>query len=326
MEQATPEEESSKPTGDEVQRTGSKPGDAIGRLRSLAAESAANEKLLRRAFAQLEEQLREASKGVAVYGQSETTVLDSNGDDQETYGFLFFGERGLGVGFRTIEEDMCDANISKAYGPLFSTETISKCPAAWLPTLAHSSVLDALFSSVVASVVKVNESFSQALNAVQGMSSLPLRGLEEAIETAARQLDYEGVLGEWHSAQRALHVDPADAATRACRLLETLCKRILEDEGASLPRKKSLQTLFKAATNQVSLSRDQQTSDDLRAIASGIATIAHGVGSLRTHRGTAHGQSKKSQVLAEAEARLAVDAAGIVSTFLMRIVHSKRVE
>jgi hypothetical protein len=261
-----------------------------------------------------------------VCGQSETTVLESNGDTHEIYGYIYFGDRGLGIAYRSIEEDMCDANVSEAYGPIFATATLSKSPAQWLQRLAIREVLDALLSSVVASVTALNTSLSQALSAVQAVSSTPLQGIDEALENVARRLDYRAVLEEWHDAQESLHTDPAEAATRSCRLLETLCKRIIEDRNIATPRRQTLPKLFKAAVQQLRLSPDQQTSDDLRSIASGIATIAHGIGTLRTHRGTAHGQSQRSLPLAEAEARLAVDAAGILSTFLMQVLHSKQVD
>src|SRR2546430_7010019 len=49
----------------------------------------------------------------------------------------------------------------------------------------------------------------------------------------------------------------------------------------------------------------------------GLQTVATQVGTLRTHHSDAHGQPPTKPPLTSYHARLAVDAAGVLSTFLM---------
>jgi hypothetical protein len=114
-----------------------------------------------------------------------------------------------------------------------------------------------------------------------------------------------------------LGVDPPDATTRASSLIETLCKHILAAKGVPFPNKESIQPLYGAAVRTLSLAPEQQITDDLRAIAGAINTLVVGIGALRTHAGSAHGKAPRHQPITFSQARLAVNAAGVLATFLM---------
>ncbi len=59
-------------------------------------------------------------------------------------------------------------------------------------------------------------------------------------------------------------------------------------------------------------------SQDLKTILSGLASIVHGVGALRTHDGSAHGQKPaKSYKIEPRHARLAVHAAHTLALFII---------
>jgi hypothetical protein len=118
-------------------------------------------------------------------------------------------------------------------------------------------------------------------------------------------------------------VDPPDATTRASSLIETLCRHILDAKGKPLPNNEDLQHLYRAAVRELSLSPEQQRTDDLRAIAGGMNTVVIGVGTLRTHAGTAHGRGPRDQPITFTQARLSVNAAGILATYLMDTLSEK---
>jgi hypothetical protein len=50
---------------------------------------------------------------------------------------------------------------------------------------------------------------------------------------------------------------------------------------------------------------------------SGMITLAASIGALRTHGGTAHGTGPNTQQIGFSQGRLAVNAAGVLATFLM---------
>ena len=57
--------------------------------------------------------------------------------------------------------------------------------------------------------------------------------------------------------------------------------------------------------------------DDLKAILSGLAAIVEGTGSLRTHKGSAHGRGKITYKLKPRHARLAAHAAFTIASFVL---------
>lgn len=149
----------------------------------------------------------------------------------------------------------------------------------------------------------------------ESTANLPSCDLDSGLVDAAKKLNVGDVIQQWQEAQSALGVDPQDAATRACRLLETLCKHILHTKGRPLPGDESIQPLFKIASQSLTLSPEQQPSDDLRAIGSGMITLVKNIGALRTHASTAHGTRPNSVPITFSQARLAVNAAGVLATF-----------
>jgi hypothetical protein len=59
------------------------------------------------------------------------------------------------------------------------------------------------------------------------------------------------------------------------------------------------------------------TDEDLRTILTGLAAIIEGIGSLRTHKGSAHGRGKTVYKLKSRHARLAAHAAFTIASFVL---------
>ena len=57
--------------------------------------------------------------------------------------------------------------------------------------------------------------------------------------------------------------------------------------------------------------------EDLKTILSGLAAIVEGTGSLRTHKGSAHGRGKTVYKLKPRHARLAAHAAFTLASFVL---------
>ena len=291
-------------------------GDPINVLRGLRDESRARDEELRTRFKQLESHLTEASAGLEISGRSDNCSLERYGDDEAIYGYLFFDDTGLHVAYRSTEDDLVDSSDDSS-DLTFGIQSSDKCKAVWLRALAAPRLLQSLINNITEAVRASVEADNEAVRALAATVNLPTRSLETAFIDAAQKLSFGVVLQDWKDAQSALGVDAADAATRACRLLETLCKHILQKRDQAMPTDQTIQKLFKSAVRSLKLSPDQQSSEDLRVVASGMFAAVQGIGALRTHAGTAHGSAADRHDITFSEARLAVNSAGVLATFMM---------
>jgi hypothetical protein len=285
-------------------------------MRALSSENQSRDEELRAAFKDFESRIGEASNGGKVRGQSENCMLEAYGDDEAYYGYLFF-DGTLDVAYRTSEDDMALAFEATPSEPTYSVQTLEQCSPAWLRALSAPRIAESLLASINDRLQKSVASAVEGVKTLSMTANLPFRDLDNGLLEAAKKLNFGDVILQWQEAQSALGVDPPDATTRASRLVETLCKHILDTKGKPLPHDQTIQLLFKAAVRSLSLSPEQQSSDDLRAMGSGMMTLAASIGALRTHSGTAHGTGPGTQPIGFPQARLAVNASGVLATFLM---------
>jgi hypothetical protein len=191
----------------------------------------------------------------------------------------------------------------------------------WLRVVSQPAVIESLLTDINTKLEKELTATKAGIQALTATANLPLRDLDTALAEAATKLNFGTVIERWREAQGALGIDPPDATTRASSLIETLCRHILHARGAPLPNNQDIQHVYGAAVRTLSLSPEQQRTNDLRALAGGMNTIVTAVGTLRTHAGTAHGRGPENQPITFAQARLAVNAAGILATYLMEALN-----
>jgi hypothetical protein len=72
--------------------------------------------------------------------------------------------------------------------------------------------------------------------------------------------------------------------------LESLFKTYIEENNLEMPSEQSIKPLWKVIRKDLNLDPAIVDDDDLKAILSGLAAIVEGTGSLRTHKGSAHGR------------------------------------
>lgn len=137
--------------------------------------------------------------------------------------------------------------------------------------------------------------------------------LQDIIKTR----DLSGLQTEFDRIYENLESDPASAVTASCALLESLFKTYIEDEHLDMPTDKSIRALWKAIRADLKLDPATVQDDDLRAVLTGLAAIVEGVGSLRTHKGSAHGHGKTLYKLKPRHARLVAHAALTLASFLL---------
>lgn len=150
-----------------------------------------------------------------------------------------------------------------------------------------------------------------------GLISSKLATPTRALADFIRDRDLESVDLEFDRAVRNCASSPREATSAASNILEVVCKIIIHDENLPLPAKQDLQSVFSVARKHLGLDPSKVEDQDLQQIISGLLSVAHGIGSLRTHASSAHGAGKNSYKLEARHARLAVHSSHTLALFLL---------
>jgi hypothetical protein len=137
------------------------------------------------------------------------------------------------------------------------------------------------------------------------------------IAEALAGFDADGVHAVWVKALDRRASDPEGAITSARTLLETVCKRILDDAGKAYTDTEDLPKLYAMVAECISLSPAQHSEPVFRAILGSCQNIVNSLGSLRNKIGDAHGKGGKPVKPSPRHAQLAVNLAGTMATFLV---------
>ncbi|WP_296744845.1 abortive infection family protein [Mesorhizobium sp.] len=157
--------------------------------------------------------------------------------------------------------------------------------------------------------------FTPLMDHLEGKGSAPGDKLvSEALET----FDAEGVHAVWNKALARRSSDPEGAITIARTLLETVCKRILDECSISYTDKEDLPKLYQMAAKALNLAPDQHSEEPIKAILGGAMNLVNGIGTLRNRLSDSHGRGGRLPVKPSARhASLAVNTAGAVAMFLV---------
>ncbi len=298
--------------------------DAIDKIRELGTKQHSSDNQLRNSFRELSEQIFQSLAGIELRASSESVSLEEYGDDEAVYGHLFYDGKTLAVAYRTTENDWVDTLSSEHHDRVYDVKYLDDCPIGWLRVLATREVLDSFFEKSFAVLEKKEAATQSALTLLSTAAKLPTKDASVALSEVARVIGYDSITQEWIQVQSILVSDPAEAVTRASSMLESVCKHILNDFGVQLPNDLSLQPLLKSTLKTLRLSTDEQISQDLQQVVRGIISVVNGIGSLRTHAGTAHGRGKDESPPTSSQARFATNSAGAAATFLMETASQQK--
>ncbi|MDR3420677.1 MAG: abortive infection family protein [Xanthobacteraceae bacterium] len=210
------------------------------------------------------------------------------------------------------------ADPLKMFGTLIA-EFMDAEPSLWV---MDRSTGEDLRERIGAALAREGLTYSRG-GYIHGASlSGPSRSLAERIKSDGIQ----AIEIEYDRAYKSIESDPGSAVTAACAILESVCKCYLEEEGIALPKKQVLGTLWPEVANHLGLSPKDVADDDLKRILQGLYSIGNGVAALRTHKGSAHGQSNQGKAygLAPRHARLAVHAAHTMAMFILETRDARR--
>jgi hypothetical protein len=141
--------------------------------------------------------------------------------------------------------------------------------------------------------------------------------VSKTLQDIIRARDFPGLQTEFDRIYGNVESDPASAITASCALLESLFKTYIEENKLEMPSEQSIKPLWKVIRKDLNLDPAIVDDDDLKAILSGLAAIVEGTGSLRTHKGSAHGRGKTTYKLKPRHARLASHAAFTLASFVL---------
>jgi hypothetical protein len=139
----------------------------------------------------------------------------------------------------------------------------------------------------------------------------------QCLGTILREKDLPAVTAEFHRALEAVDTDPPAGITAACSLLESLFNIYIEDENLEMPATKTIKPLWGVVSRNLGLDPGAMPDDDLKRILSGMFSIVDGVGSLRTHAGSAHGGGRNRYRAQSRHARLAINSAHTLAMFVL---------
>ncbi|QOF73382.1 abortive infection family protein [Aminobacter sp. SR38] len=156
---------------------------------------------------------------------------------------------------------------------------------------------------------------------------ITLAGATPASKTLAdffKMGDFASIEMEFDRAISNVVSDPHAAITAASAIVEAFCKTYIEAHGLGMPAMQTIAPLWKVVQRALGLNPDRLLGDDENRILSGLTSIVDGIGTLRTHIGSAHGRGIAPPPIASSDAQLAVNAAHTLVTFAMERWHSKR--
>jgi hypothetical protein len=162
--------------------------------------------------------------------------------------------------------------------------------------------------------VQIRAGFGALLDLLESGAHSPA---DRPISSTLESFDVEGVHKVWEKALARRKTDPDGAITAARTLLETVCKRILDEEEVAYAETDDLPKLYRQAAQSLSLAPDQHSEDAFRRILGGCTSVVEGLGTLRNKIGDAHGKGGKPVRPAARHAHLAVNLAGAMATFLL---------
>lgn len=163
--------------------------------------------------------------------------------------------------------------------------------------------------------------FNPLMDHFEGANSKPS---DEINSDTLQSFDAESVSRVWQKALERRKTDPEGAITVARTLLETVCKKILDEfDDVEYKETDDLPTLYRKTSLKLNLAPDQHTEDTFKSILGSAANIVNGIGSLRNRISDAHGKGGKPVLPSERHANLVVNLSGATATFLVETYNAR---
>lgn len=173
---------------------------------------------------------------------------------------------------------------------------------------------------------RINKALARDQLSYQLNGQIVLAGANPTTKTLTDYLkggDFTSVEKEFDRALIHINTDPHASITAACSIIEALCKTYIETFELPMPSNQTVTPLWKVVRQHLELNFDKILADDQRRIIQGLSSVVDGIGSFRTHIGSAHGRGSLPPEIKVSEARLAVNASHTLVTFILETWHTK---
>jgi len=157
------------------------------------------------------------------------------------------------------------------------------------------------------------ESFSPLLNHLEQIDSSPL---DQITKDSIKRSGHSVIASQWQKCLERRSTDPEAAITAARTLLETVLKYVLDNLSIEYDHGDDLQKLYRTTAKELNLSPEQHKEEAFKQILGGMLSTVNGLASLRNRYGDAHGQGIKYIRPSERHAKLAVNLAGTMASFI----------
>jgi len=161
----------------------------------------------------------------------------------------------------------------------------------------------------------ISSAFTPIIEHLEGVNRAPI---DAVAGEALASFDADSVHAVWAKALSRRAADPEGAITVARTLLETVCKRVLDECGIRYGYKDDLPKLYGLAARELNMAPDQHIEEPIKMILGGAMNLVNGIGTLRNRFSDAHAPGGKIPVRPSARhAALAVNMAGAMATFMV---------
>ncbi|QFT45786.1 hypothetical protein FIU97_04280 [Roseivivax sp. THAF40] len=132
---------------------------------------------------------------------------------------------------------------------------------------------------------------------IDEIGTAPVQMVQPHFSKLTKEWTLDTVEREFQRAFDSVEKDPEASVTAACSMLEGVCKSIIATREIERPKRMDIKSLYLSVREPLGLAPDKSISQseiegDVRAILSALSNLAQGIGSLRTHAGTAHGRER----------------------------------
>ncbi|MCD6456995.1 MAG: abortive infection family protein [Methanophagales archaeon] len=157
------------------------------------------------------------------------------------------------------------------------------------------------------------KSFSPLLNYIEQIDSSPS---DQITKDSIEKSGHSFITSQWQKCLERRSSDPEAAITSARTLLETVLKHVLDNLSIEYDHGDDLQKLYRKTAKELNLSPEQHKEEVFKQILGGMLSAVNGLASLRNRYGDAHGQGIKYIRPSERHAKLAVNLAGTMASFI----------
>jgi hypothetical protein len=164
---------------------------------------------------------------------------------------------------------------------------------------------------------------------VKKISGKPVFGYRQSLSTphleetkrVAERLTGPYIAQQVRRLQEAADADPELAIGTAKEFLESICKTILTERGATPHKTEDLPALVRATVKSLQIvpagiSSEPQLEKTIAVLLNNLGSIGHQLAELRNRHGTGHGRSTAHVSLPARHAKLALGAASTLAVFL----------